>query len=87
MPLEGADGPSNLALVPSADDLVGEVEEGAEADSLAVPHLDAAVAPWVSEVFEHVVGRLTGLSPRAFHARARTRSTSPSLNVYIPVYV
>ena len=62
-------------------------EEGVQADPLAVPHPDAAVASWVAEVLEHVVRRLAGLAPGAFHARARTRSTSSCRNVYIPVYV
>ena len=53
MPLEGADGPLDLALVPAADDLVGEVEEGAQADPLAVPHPDAAVSIPVAEALEH----------------------------------
>ena len=87
MPLEGADGPPDLALVPAADDLVGEIEDGIESDPLAVPHPDAAVAPPVAEVLEHVVRRLAGLAPGALHARARTRPTSLSWNVYIPVYV
>ena len=87
MPLEGADGPLDFALVPAADDLVGEVEEGVEADPLAVPHPDAAVALRIAEVLERVVRRLAGLALGALHARARTRSRSPSRNVYIPVYV
>ena len=89
MPLEGADRPLDLALVPAADDLVGEVEEGVEANPLAVPHPDAAVSPPVAEVLKRVVRRLAGLAPGAFESltRARTRSTSPSWNVYIPVYV
>ena len=76
--MEGADRPFDLVLTDGTDDFVGEVEEGGETESLAVPHPDAMVAKGTAEVLENVVGRLARLAPRA---RVRARSKSPYRNL------
>ena len=82
--MEGADRPFDLVLAGRADDLVGEVEEEPQSETLAVPHPDAAVPEGVAEVLEDVVRRLARLAPRA---RVRARSRRGFWNTCIPVYV
>ena len=90
MALQCAGRPAQLALPSGADHLVGDVEKDIKSNAAAVPDPDAAVAAFVAEVLQNVVGGLASLPLRAEHlfALAYARSKRATVtSIYTTVYV